>query len=61
LPANLVTIPNREHDVEDDEVVFVDGRVVEGLGAIAGDVDGIGLLTKPFRDEACDSRFVFYQ
>jgi hypothetical protein len=61
LPANVVAVPHREHDVEDDEVVFVDGRVVEGLGAIADDVDGIGLLAQPLRDEACDSRFVFNQ
>jgi hypothetical protein len=61
LPANVVTVPNREHDVENDEVVFVDRRAVEGLGAIAGDIDGICLLTQPLRDEACDSRFVFYQ
>jgi hypothetical protein len=59
LPANLVPVPNREHDIENDQVVFVDGGAVEGLAAIAGDIDGIGLLTQPFRDEARDSRFVF--
>jgi hypothetical protein len=61
LPAHIVTVPNREHDVENDQVVFIDGGAVQGLGAIAGDIDGIGLLTQSLRNEACDSRFVFYQ
>jgi hypothetical protein len=56
-----MTVLNREHDVENDQVVFINGGAVESLGAIAGDIDGVGLLTQSLRDEACDSRFVFHQ
>jgi hypothetical protein len=61
LPANVVTVPNRKHDIENDQVVFIDGGAVQSLAAIARDIDGIGLLTQSLRNEACDSRFVFYQ
>jgi hypothetical protein len=56
-----VTVANRQHHVENNQVVFVDGGAIEGLCAIAGDIDGIGLLTQSLRNETCDSRFVFYQ
>jgi hypothetical protein len=56
-----MTVLNRQHDVENDQVVFIDSGAIEGLRAVAGDIDGIGLLTQSFRDEVGDSRFVFYQ
>jgi hypothetical protein len=56
-----MTVSNRQHDVENDQVVLIDGGAVEGFRAIAGDIDGVGLLTQSLRDEVRDPWFVFYQ
>jgi hypothetical protein len=59
--ADGVAVLHRQHDIEDDDVVLVDGGLVEGLFAVAGDIDGIGLFAEAFGDKSGDPGLVFNQ
>src|SRR5271157_4075085 len=61
FPADGVAVLHRQHDVENHDIVLVDGGLIQGLFAVAGDIDGVGLFAEAFGDEAGDSGFVFNQ
>ena len=61
FPADGVAVLHRQHDVENHDVVLVDGGLVQGLFAVAGDIDGIGLFAEAFGDKSGDPGFVFDQ
>ena len=61
FPADGVAVLHRQHDIEDHDVVLVDGGLVERLFAVAGDIDGIGLFAEAFGDKSGDPGFVFNQ
>src|SRR5271157_1995627 len=61
FPAHGVAVLHRQHDVENHDVVLVDGRLVQRLFAILGYIHGIGLFAQPFGDKPGDPAFVFYQ
>jgi hypothetical protein len=59
--ANRPSILAREHHIQDEEIVLVDRGQVDGLVAIGGDIDGVGLLAQAPGDEAGDPGFVLHQ
>src|SRR5229473_6402488 len=59
LAAYLKTIAARNHDVQDYDVIRVDGRLIEGIVTGCGDVNGIRLFAKAFGHEPCNARIVF--
>src|SRR5690242_3858366 len=61
LLADGQAVGRRNHDVEDGEIVGVDGCVVERLAAGRDNVDSVGLLAQTFGDEPSDSGIIFRQ
>ena len=61
FPADGVAVLHRQHDVEDHDIVLVDGGLVQRLFAVAGDIDGVGLFAEAFGDKPGDPGFVFNQ
>ncbi len=59
--AHGIAVFAGQHQVEDDEVVGVDGGQVDRLLAIAGDIHGVSLLAQTAGDEARYPFFVFHQ
>ena len=56
--AHVVAVHLGQVAVEDDDVVGVDARLVERLGAVGGDVDGHALAAQAARDGVRDARLV---
>ena len=56
-----VAVFDRQHEVEDDQVVLVDRGLVERLFAVARHIHGVGLLAQALGDEGRHARFVFHQ
>ena len=59
--AHREPVLQRQHDVEDDGVVFGNRRLVDRTFAVAHDVNGVRLLTKALREHLCRARLVFDQ
>jgi len=58
LPAHGMAVLQGQHDIEDDQVVLVDGGKVHGLLAVAGQVHGVGLFAQAFSQETGDAGVV---
>ena len=45
-PTDLATVHARHRDIKADEVVAVENRFLEGIGAVMRDIDGVPLPTQ---------------
>jgi hypothetical protein len=61
LAADGVSVLFGQENVQDYDVVLIDGGQIERLFAILCDVDRVGLLPESLGDESGDSGFVFHQ
>ena len=59
--ADRVPVLQGQHDVQDHQVVVVDGGLVERAFAIAGDIHRVGLFAQALGDESGNTGFVFHQ
>ena len=50
-----------QHDVENYQVVFIDGGLIERLLAVAGDIDSVRIFAEAFGHKGSHARFVFHQ
>src|SRR4029077_7309278 len=57
--ANRETIAAGNHYVENNQVVAVDIRLIQGFFACGNNIDGVGLFAQTFGDKARDSGIVF--
>jgi len=44
-----VTVPNRQQNVQDYEIVLIHRRIVKRLLAIPCDIHGVGVFSQPLR------------
>src|SRR5262245_8706902 len=61
LAADFEAVLERQHDVENDQVVIVDARLIKGGLAIRRHIYGITLLAQPLRQHLRRVRLVFDQ
>src|SRR5262249_43943421 len=61
LAADLEAVLERQHDVEDHQVVIVDARLINSGLAVRRHVYGIALLAQPLRQHLRRVRLVFNQ
>ena len=54
------SLPRQQH-VQNDQIVTVDGGLIERLFAVAGDIHRIGLFAQAFGDEPGHTLFVLHQ
>ncbi len=60
FPANVMSVLDRQHDVQNHQVIGVHRGLVERLLAIGGHVHGVSLFPKAFGNEARHSCFIFH-
>src|SRR5205085_11425756 len=61
LAAYGAAVLDGQHEIENDQVVWIDGSLIESLPAIDSDIDGVSLFTQALGDKAGHARFIFHQ
>src|SRR5262249_20388404 len=61
IAANFKAILERQHHVQNDQIVVVDTRLMDGLLAVARHVHRIGLFAQPFGQHLSRVGFVLNQ